>query len=145
MVGLVEVLWKTFASLLNQRFTAAITFHDVLYEFWVGRDMETTALKFNLIQQLTDMRGQSSTRYLWTSRRHIMPWTGIDTSILLWHTGSDPGRFGASIRTGDGLPWWAGKEVTMVLHSRDTTELPRETPCLPRYSMWLCKPSDTNG
>ena len=43
-VGLVEVLWKTMSSLLNQRITAAITLHDVLHGFRAGRGIGTASL-----------------------------------------------------------------------------------------------------
>ena len=35
-IGLIEVLWKAIASLLNHRLTVAISFHDTLHGF--GRD-----------------------------------------------------------------------------------------------------------
>ena len=41
-VGLVEVLWKTIPGLLNQCFTSAIRFHDVLHGFRAGRSTGTS-------------------------------------------------------------------------------------------------------
>ena len=35
-IGLIEVLWKSIASLLNRRLMAAIPFHDMLHRFWAG-------------------------------------------------------------------------------------------------------------
>ena len=55
-IGLVEVMWKVVAVILNLRFTSSITFHDVLHEFRAGRGMGTTTFKAKLIQQLAAMR-----------------------------------------------------------------------------------------
>ena len=55
-IVLVEVLWKAVASLLNRRFTSAITFHNVLHGFGAGWGTRTAALGAKLIQQLTAMR-----------------------------------------------------------------------------------------
>ena len=54
-IGLVEILWKAVASLLNCRLTAAITYHDALHRFWAGRGTGTAALKAKLLQHLTAM------------------------------------------------------------------------------------------
>ena len=54
-INLVEVLWKDVTSLLNQRLTAIIPFHDVMHGFREGHGTETTTIKANLLQQLTDM------------------------------------------------------------------------------------------
>ena len=35
-IGLVEVIWKAVAVILNRRFTAAITYHDSIHGFWAG-------------------------------------------------------------------------------------------------------------
>ena len=55
-VGLVEVLWKAVASLLNRRLTAAITYHDALHGFRAGLGTGTAAFEVKLIQLLTAMR-----------------------------------------------------------------------------------------
>ena len=55
-IGLVEVLWKDFTSLLNQHLTAVITLHDVLHGFWAGCGRGTTALEAKLLQNLTSTR-----------------------------------------------------------------------------------------
>ena len=36
-IGLVEVMWKVVAEILNCRLTASITYHDFLHGFWEGR------------------------------------------------------------------------------------------------------------
>ena len=43
-VGLVEVLWKEVASLLNLWLTVAITYPDVLHGFWAVWGTSTAAL-----------------------------------------------------------------------------------------------------
>ena len=40
----------------SRRLTATITFHDVLHRFWVGHGIGTSAIKNNLIHQLTVIR-----------------------------------------------------------------------------------------
>ena len=48
-IFLVEVLWKTFTILMNPRFTADITFHDVMHGFQAGRGTGTTSLEAKLL------------------------------------------------------------------------------------------------
>ena len=48
--GLVEVMWKVMAVILNRRFTFSITFHDVLRGFRVGRGTGTATLEAKLLQ-----------------------------------------------------------------------------------------------
>ena len=55
-IGLVEVMWKVVAVVLNRRFTSSITFHDVLHGFRAGRGTGTATLKAKIIQQLAAMR-----------------------------------------------------------------------------------------
>ena len=55
-IGIVEVLWKAVASLINRRLMEAITYHDAFNRFWVGWGTGTIALEAKLIQQLTSMR-----------------------------------------------------------------------------------------
>ena len=55
-IGLVEVTWKVVAEILHRRFTTAITYHDALHVFWVGRGTGTATLKAKLLQQLAYMR-----------------------------------------------------------------------------------------
>ena len=50
-IGLVEVMRKVVAAILNLRLTASITFHDFLHGFWVGRGIGTSTLRAKLLQQ----------------------------------------------------------------------------------------------
>ena len=55
-IGLVEVMWKVVAAILNFRFTASITYHEVLHGFRAGRGTGTTTLEAKLLQQLAALR-----------------------------------------------------------------------------------------
>ena len=55
-IGLVEVMWKVVAVILNLRLTSSITFHDVLHGFRAGRGTGTATLEAKLLQQLAAMR-----------------------------------------------------------------------------------------
>ena len=55
-IGLVEVMWKVVAVILNRRFTASITYHDFLHGFRAGRGTGTATLEANLLQQLAALR-----------------------------------------------------------------------------------------
>ena len=55
-IGLVEVMWKLLAEVLNRWLTASIIFHDFLHGFWAGRGTGTTTLEEKLIQQLAALR-----------------------------------------------------------------------------------------
>ena len=55
-IGLVEVMWKVVAVILNRRLTSSITLHDVLHGFRAGRGTGTATLKAKLLQQLAAMR-----------------------------------------------------------------------------------------
>ena len=55
-IGLVEVMWRVVATILNCRFTASMTYHDFLLGFRVGHGTGTTTLKTKLIQQLAALR-----------------------------------------------------------------------------------------
>ena len=55
-IGLVEVMWKVVAVILNRRFTSSITYHDVFHGFWAGRGTGTATLEAKLLQQLATMR-----------------------------------------------------------------------------------------
>ena len=48
-IGLVEVMWKVVAVILNGRVTSSITFHDVLNGFWEGRGTGTATLEAKLL------------------------------------------------------------------------------------------------
>ena len=55
-IDLVEVMWKVVAAILNRRFTASITYHDVLHGFRAGRGTGTATLEAKLLQQLAALR-----------------------------------------------------------------------------------------
>ena len=55
-IGLVEVMWKVVAAILNCRLTAFIIFHDFLHGFWAGCGTGTATLKAKLLQQLAALR-----------------------------------------------------------------------------------------
>ena len=55
-IGLVEVIWKVMAVILNRRLTSSITFHDVLHGFRAGRGTGTATLEAKLLQKLAAMR-----------------------------------------------------------------------------------------
>ena len=43
-IGLMEVMWKLVAEILNRRLTASITFHDFLHGFRAGHGTGTAIL-----------------------------------------------------------------------------------------------------
>ena len=55
-IGLVEVMWKVVAEILNLRFTASITYHDFLHGFPADRGTGTATLEAKLLQQLAALR-----------------------------------------------------------------------------------------
>ena len=55
-IGLVKVMWKVVADILNLRLTAFITFHDLLHCFLAGHGTGTATLDDNLLQQLAALR-----------------------------------------------------------------------------------------
>ena len=55
-IGLVEVMWKLVAEILNHRLTASITYHDFLHGFRAGRGTDTVTLEAKLLQQLAALR-----------------------------------------------------------------------------------------
>ena len=55
-IGLVEVMWKVVAEILNLRLKASITFHDFLHRFRAGCGTGTTILEAKLLQQLAALR-----------------------------------------------------------------------------------------
>ena len=57
-IGLVEVMWKVVAVILNLRFTSSITFYDVLHGFRAGRGTGTATLEAKLLQQPAAMRDE---------------------------------------------------------------------------------------
>ena len=55
-IGLVEVMWKVMAAILNCRLEASITYHDFLHRFRAGRSTSTATFKPKLLQQLAALR-----------------------------------------------------------------------------------------
>ena len=55
-IGIVEVVCKASAVILNSRFTASTTYHNPLHGFWAGRGTGTANLKVKLIQQVMATR-----------------------------------------------------------------------------------------
>ena len=55
-IGLVELMWKIVAEILNFRITASITFHDFLHGFRAGCGTGTATLEDKLLQQLASLR-----------------------------------------------------------------------------------------
>ena len=55
VIGLVEVVWKAVAAIINRRFTALTTYHEYLHGFWAGRGMGTVTLEVKLLHQVTAM------------------------------------------------------------------------------------------
>ena len=55
-IGLVEVIWKLVASILNLQIMASITFHDFLHGFQEGCGTGTATLEAKLFQQLMALR-----------------------------------------------------------------------------------------
>ena len=55
-IGLVEVMWKAVAAILNRRLMASITFHDFLHGFRAGRGTGTATLEAKLLQYLAAVR-----------------------------------------------------------------------------------------
>ena len=51
-IGLVEVMWKLVAAILNRRLTESITYHDFLRGFRAGCGTGTATLEAKLLQQL---------------------------------------------------------------------------------------------
>ena len=49
-IGLVEVMWKVVADILNCRITASITYHDFLHGFRAGHGTGTATLEAKLLQ-----------------------------------------------------------------------------------------------
>ena len=54
-IGLVEVVWKAVAKILNFRFTASINYHNSLHGFRAGRSTGTATLEVKLIHQVSAM------------------------------------------------------------------------------------------
>ena len=55
-IGLLEMMWKLVAAILNLWITASINFHDFLHGFRAGRGTGTATLESKLLQQLAALR-----------------------------------------------------------------------------------------
>ena len=55
-IGLVELMWKVVAAIINCRFTASITYHDFLHGFQAGHGTGTATLEAKILQQLEALR-----------------------------------------------------------------------------------------
>ena len=55
-IGLLEVMWKVVAVIINRRFTSSIAYHDALHGFRAGSVTGTATLKAKLLRQLAAMR-----------------------------------------------------------------------------------------
>ena len=55
-IGLVEVMWKVVAAILNRRFTDSITYHDFLRRFRAGCGTGTATLEAKILQQLAALK-----------------------------------------------------------------------------------------
>ena len=55
-IGLMEVMWKVVAAILNRRLTDFITFHDFLHGFRAGRGTGTATLEAYMLHQLAALR-----------------------------------------------------------------------------------------
>ena len=56
VIGLVEIIWKVVAVILNHRFIATITYHDSFHGFREGRGTGTATLEVKLIQKVVALR-----------------------------------------------------------------------------------------
>ena len=48
-IGLVEVMWKVVAEILNRRLIASIVYHDFLHGFRAGRGTGTASLESKML------------------------------------------------------------------------------------------------
>ena len=55
-IGLVEVMWKVVAEILNHQLMASITFHNFLHGFWAGHGTGIATIKAKLLQQVAALR-----------------------------------------------------------------------------------------
>ena len=69
-IGLVEVMWKVVAAVLNRWLTASITFHQFLHGFWAGRGTGTTIVR-RLHYVWRSLLAQGPTLYPSRISRHL--------------------------------------------------------------------------
>ena len=52
-IGIVEVVWKVYATVVNFGLKRSVTLHDALHGFRAGRGMGAATLEANLVQKLS--------------------------------------------------------------------------------------------
>ena len=135
-IGLVKVMWKVVAVILNRRFTSSITFHDVLHGFQAGRSTGTATLEAKLLQQLAAMREE----VLYVIFLELTKaYDALDRSRCLdILDGYGVGPSARSLLT----PYW--RRLTIVARAggyygeefKGARGVHRATHCPPQYSMW---------
>ena len=55
-IGIMEMVWKAVAVILNRLFTSSITYHNSLHGFWAGRSTGTATLEVKLLKHVLAMR-----------------------------------------------------------------------------------------
>ena len=58
IIGLVEVMWKVVAAILNRRLTSSITFHDFFHGLRAGRGTGTSTLKSKMLLKFAALRDE---------------------------------------------------------------------------------------
>ena len=61
-IGLVEVMWKVVAAILNRRYTASITYHDFLHGFQAVRGTGTAPLRDQAVTTACVLEGGGTVR-----------------------------------------------------------------------------------
>ena len=143
-IGLVEVMWKVVAVILNRRFTSSITYNDALHGFRAGSGTGTATLEDKLIQQLAAMREE----VLYVIFLDLTKAYGtLDRSRCLeilegYCVGPSARRLLKN--TGAALPWWPGRAGTTAKLSKGRGGSRRATRCPPPSLMcWWMRSSDT--
>ena len=72
-IGLVEVVWKVCAMMVDFRIKRSVTLHDALHGFRAGRGTGMATLETKLAQQLAGMRMSRCSRFSWTCVRRMTP------------------------------------------------------------------------
>ena len=63
-IGLMEVMWKVLAAILNRRITASITFNEFLHGFRAGCGMGTAIHQGQTASAVISLEGGGPVRYL---------------------------------------------------------------------------------
>ena len=56
IIGLVEVVWKVVAAIINCQLIASTTYHNFLHVFWAGHGTGTVTLDAKLLQHVATIR-----------------------------------------------------------------------------------------